>query len=368
MPTKYRLGKPKVAGRGGGISDISNSIFSNSISSDIFQDEYSEIRIEYSLSDSSPLPGDHNLFGSPNFVNPDSLDFRIPHNSIAINSGDPNYTLDPDGSRTNLGSSYYNFNTKNDLVISEINYNSSPEFNTHDWIEFFNPNNYKIDISKWIFKDENDDHMFIFSDSTVIDEKSYIVICENYSEFSSHYPFVINVVGEFSFGLNNSGEHIRLFDNFGNVVDSLTYNDSSPWPDDADGKGYTLQLIDHELDNSKEQNWTSDYKYGTPGSTNILVSENEPEETIPTKYSLSQNYPNPFNPTTTIQYDLPQDSHVKLNVYDILGRIVLTLVDQEKRAGTYKFTYNYSQLSSGIYFYRIFTDKYQSTKKMLLLK
>ena len=89
---------------------------------------------------------------------------------------------------------------------------------------------------------------------------------------------------------------------------------------------------------------------------------------IPKEYSLSQNYPNPFNPSTIINYQLPKQAHMTLKIYDILGREVKTLVDEIKNAGNYKIEFNASNLSSGIYFYRLQSNSFSQTKKLILLK
>lgn len=89
---------------------------------------------------------------------------------------------------------------------------------------------------------------------------------------------------------------------------------------------------------------------------------------LPKDYQLYQNYPNPFNPATIIKYDLPQAGHVVLKVYDILGREVATLVNEEETAGTYTLKFNGAKLSSGVYFYNLRAGSYTNTKKLLLLK
>jgi hypothetical protein len=89
---------------------------------------------------------------------------------------------------------------------------------------------------------------------------------------------------------------------------------------------------------------------------------------IPASYNLSQNYPNPFNPVTMIKFALPKASFVKLKVYDILGREVANLVNDFKSAGTYIVDFDASALSSGVYFYRLETEKYTDVKKMVVLK
>jgi Secretion system C-terminal sorting domain len=102
-----------------------------------------------------------------------------------------------------------------------------------------------------------------------------------------------------------------------------------------------------------------------------------PEPNLPEHYLLSQNYPNPFNPTTTIEYELPNDAFVKLVVYDVLGRVIKTLVSEYKSAGSYKVIFDGSNLASGVYFYRItFTnsdsklvyDNLGKVIKMMLIK
>ncbi len=99
-------------------------------------------------------------------------------------------------------------------------------------------------------------------------------------------------------------------------------------------------------------------------SSNSLSSGNQ----IPKEYSLSQNYPNPFNPSTTIKYSLPKDGFVSLKIYDITGREVKTLAGEVKKAGYYSVTFNASSLASGVYFYRIQSNDFVMTKRMVLIK
>ena len=96
-------------------------------------------------------------------------------------------------------------------------------------------------------------------------------------------------------------------------------------------------------------------------------------EVLPETYALHQNYPNPFNPKTTLRYDLPENSHVNITVYDMLGRVVKTMVSQTQNAG-FRFiiwdaTNDYGKpVSAGIYLYQIQAGEYMQTKKMVLLK
>ncbi len=90
--------------------------------------------------------------------------------------------------------------------------------------------------------------------------------------------------------------------------------------------------------------------------------------TAPRQYRLEQNYPNPFNPTTVLTYTLPIASDVRLEVFDVLGRKVATLVSEKQSAGTHTYTLNASGFSSGVYFYRLSAGTFTQTKKMMLVK
>jgi len=90
--------------------------------------------------------------------------------------------------------------------------------------------------------------------------------------------------------------------------------------------------------------------------------------TLPTVYGLEQNYPNPFNPSTDISFALPVAGRVNLTVYNVLGQEVQTLVDQHMEAGVHTVTWQASDYSSGVYFYRLNAEKYSKTMKMMLLK
>ncbi len=95
----------------------------------------------------------------------------------------------------------------------------------------------------------------------------------------------------------------------------------------------------------------------------------EVEIGLPTKYDISQNYPNPFNPTTKIDFALPVNAKVTIKIFDITGREVISVLNNESRvAGYYTVIINASSLSSSVYFYRIISDKFIQVKKMVVLK
>jgi len=99
-----------------------------------------------------------------------------------------------------------------------------------------------------------------------------------------------------------------------------------------------------------------------------LLASVDKQSQLPTSYSLEQNYPNPFNPSTKIAYSIPRQSIVKLDVFDILGRKVASLVNQMMQAGNYAVEFNGTSLGSGVYIYRLTTPTMTISKKMLLVK
>jgi Secretion system C-terminal sorting domain len=92
------------------------------------------------------------------------------------------------------------------------------------------------------------------------------------------------------------------------------------------------------------------------------------DEAHPSTFKLDQNIPNPFNPTTVISYQLPATGHATLKIFDVLGKEVVTLVDQEKPAGVYRETWDASRLASGVYFCRLTSGNFTQTRKLLLIK
>jgi len=132
----------------------------------------------------------------------------------------------------------------------------------------------------------------------------------------------------------------------------------------ANGGDFRLIVGDVETDN--EFTWNRDIlKMELSGLISHMA--------LPKEYELSQNYPNPFNPSTRIEFALPVAGHVAMDVYDILGRKVLTLVDEYREAGRYTVEWDAvdnsgRRVSTGVYFYRIKSGGFEKSQKMLLLK
>jgi len=108
--------------------------------------------------------------------------------------------------------------------------------------------------------------------------------------------------------------------------------------------------------------------FGIMGTKDFVTDVKDNTPSLPTAYSLEQNFPNPFNPSTKINFSLPVEGFVTLDVYNSIGQKVATLVNETKTAGTYAVDFDASDLTSGIYFYKISSGNFSETKKMILLK
>ncbi len=262
------------------------------------------------------------------------------------------------------------------VVINEINYNSANDYDVQDWVELTNNGGGPINLSGWQFKDEDDSHIFIIPEQTMLENGGFIILAEDTAVFNGFFPGVGPVVGNLNFGLSGGGELIRLYDANGVFIDQVMYDDNYPWPEEADGDGPTLELTNPILDNALPESWAySNNMYGTPGNENSayqgLVTENTLP--VPTDFMLGQNYPNPFNPRTVIQYEVPTLEHITITIYDILGREVIQLVGGIQEPGYKAIIWdakNEAGLSvgAGLYFYQLKTTTYVNTKKMVLVR
>jgi hypothetical protein len=128
-------------------------------------------------------------------------------------------------------------------------------------------------------------------------------------------------------------------------------------------KGYNKELFVNTMNHL-----TNAWKFAQQAMGTNLKKEAGELSGIPTEYGMDQNYPNPFNPATQINYQLPEKNHVTLEIYDVLGNLVSTILDEEMDAGYHSIVWNASGLSSGVYFYTIRSGSFITTKKLVLLK
>ena len=140
-------------------------------------------------------------------------------------------------------------------------------------------------------------------------------------------------------------------------INSLSSNAS------LSGSGTYYWRVKSQLENSATSYFSMPGQFTVYGVTSV-----KEEEIIPNEFGLSQNYPNPFNPTTVISYRLPVSGFVTLKVFDVIGREVATLVNENIQAGSHSVTFNSYDLASGVYYYKLSAGDFVSVKKMILVK
>ncbi len=357
----------KNSGNGGGTANDKNSIYANSLSSNLFIDEFSEIDVRYSLSDTELLAGAGNLFADPFFVDPVLYNFQLDPNSPCIDTGNPNDPNDDDGSPIDMGA-YYNYNLNdypfpipgryisflkiNEFLASNTSSNSDEANEFDDWIEIYNPTDQAIDLSN-LYLSDNPNNLTKWQfpeESSTIETGGFLLIwCD---EDGSQGPLHTN------FKLSAGGEFIALVDSDGlSIIDSLTFE---------------TQTTDVSFGRSPDgsEQWSA--LFPTPGASNqsqgITGLPLAPESFI-----LHQNFPNPFNPITSIRYELPENTMVKVLIYDMRGRLVRTLVHEYQISGYKSVVWDGTNdhglsLSAGVYLFSLQTKGYKQTNKLVLLK
>ncbi len=225
----------------------------------------------------------------------------------------------------------------------DIAFDFTPDQDTYQFILYCNGNSFNIDF-------------WYVDDITV----SYIVPVELSSFTASAVNGEVTLNWTTATETNNRGfeierksstsgyQKVGYVAGFGTTTEpkSYTYSDK-----DLGTGSYTYRLKQVDLDGSS--------KYSN--EVDVQVS-------VPAEFALEQNYPNPFNPATIIKYSIPQDQQVKLNVYNLLGQNVITLVNGLQKAGQHEVNFNAANLASGVYFYKLEAGTRSSIKKMLLMK
>lgn len=216
---------------------------------------------------------------------------------------------------------------------------------------------------------------YTFPINSVIEAGEFLVLASNSDEFYRRYGFY--PYAEYEGQLDNSGEKIIYVNAAGDTVLAFSYNDRSPWPEEADGLGYSLVSKRRTpIDNpNNSEYWIMSYEiHGSPEKDD-LISDTKTINGDKYFFELNQNYPNPFNSTTIIEYSIPEitiskrsSQKVTLKVYDILGREIATLINKNHSIGKYKINFDAEALTSGLYIYQLKVGNYIQAKKMLILK
>lgn len=196
----------------------------------------------------------------------------------------------------------------------------------------------------------------------------------NYSNFQNYFfPMITKVYSLFQCVLRQSNDYMKLMFGFGDgqFLDSMIVSDTSHKPVVTMGNGifppqqtYPYQMV-WTVYNKDSAGFSMLYALGK----NIYITDiRKTGEEIPGNYNLSQNYPNPFNPSTNIKFQIPENSFIKISIYDNTGKEIETLVNDNLSAGEYEVKWDAGKYSSGVYYYRLQSGDFQDTKRMVLLK
>ncbi|MCF6270700.1 MAG: family 10 glycosylhydrolase [Melioribacteraceae bacterium] len=148
------------------------------------------------------------------------------------------------------------------------------------------------------------------------------------------------------------------------MIDTLVADTTFKYEDLEVNKIYSWRVL--ASNDFGQSEWTGIFKFKTAADS--VVSAEDIDLSLPQEYTLEQNYPNPFNPVTTISFGIPESGMTSLRVYNIIGQEIAVLVNEDLQAGIYNISFDASEMTSGLYLYRLQSKEFVSIKKMLLIK
>jgi len=247
--------------------------------------------------------------------------------------------------------------TNETIVVSEINYKSSISQNSGDWFEIRNIGNSTVNIGNYGVRNHKNELHYLIPAGTTLAPQEMVVVYNTPALFNTQFPFLLNKVGPFFFGLDGDGDAIRLYDANDKIIFSVYYDDDAPWANEPDGFGYTLEADTNFLFNRdvcNASNWFAGCPEGSPG-----VKYN-PDCSIGIDELTLQNlliYPNPSTQLINVQ-GLENLTDWKLKLYSSTGQLVMLSINQ--------WQLNVSNLTSGIYILEIETLHSTTHKKILV--
>ncbi len=334
---------------GGGTCIAYNNLFNKSKTKNVTVDEFSKLDQSYSLADNELLTGENNIKASPEFVDESNYNFYLKSNSNCIDKGKPGAELDPDGTRKDIGAFYFDKSTPN-IVINEINYNSSYDYDTDDWVELYNPNPESKNLSCWILKDANDDNSFVFPANTWIEPNSYLLITRDFGMLRDRNRAMTRYIGNMKFGFDAGGDEVRLFNADGKLIDYVKYDDKSPWPTESDGDGATLELIHPSLDNTLPSSWRASSDHGSPFAKNTVWKYIRPVESNKSIVSNMLAVPNPCVDRTNFIFSLDTSSFIDFKIISTNGIVLKEFKEMAYSKGQNSVEFNFKSYPSGKYF------------------
>jgi len=238
------------------------------------------------------------------------------------------------------------------IIFSEINYKSSPTADAGDWVEIHNKSAVDIDISEWEFRDSKNTHIYTFPPEMILHSNEYLVLFNDYGKFSFQFPAVSNIKGPFTFGLGSTDEAIRLFDNSGRLYQSVVYNKDAPWPQGADGNGYTLEILNPQGNFCDGTNWFDGCPKGSPGGPYINPCNTAIVE-LPFSSLGMKIFPNPSSGKFTInEEEKPGEfTDIVIEIFNLLGEKVYSITHTKYQS---PIEIDISNSPDGIYVVKIY--------------
>ncbi len=230
------------------------------------------------------------------------------------------------------------------LVINEVNYNSDKDFDSDDWIEIYNNGSSSIDLAGWHLTDDDPEHKYLLPTEELA-PGAYLVVCRDMEKFEDVYPGTTTIAGNTDFGWSSDGDCVKLSNSDGVITDEVCYTNVDPWPELADGKGYSMALLAPNFNNSLASNWYAEANNGSPG-----VANDSPLATTAYSGKSILLYPNPVNNQLTIELTPSSSPETTVVVYNQQGTVVATLLDRFPLEEQTRFVWDLPQdLGPGLY-------------------
>ena len=283
-------------------------------------------------------PGTGNIDADPIFAGPYNEDYYLRWHSPCIDAGDPDPSYnDPDGTRNDMGAFYFNQDVDGIVEVYPL---GEPIL--------IPPEGGDLIYDGWVF------NFFGHPGRADIWTYAFVPGMGRYGPIDLYEN--VRIPAD-SIGMNEISQHVPGVAPEGDYVFVAYVGDYPSTIIDSSCFYFTKtgSIADGIADWQSLKGWfRGDFLSTASG--------------LPTHYALSQNYPNPFNATTIINYQLPADGHVKLEVYNTLGQKVGTLVDDKQEAGYRSASWDASEVSSGLYFYKLTAGDFTETRRMMLVK
>jgi hypothetical protein len=247
---------------------------------------------------------------------------------------------------------FYTLSLTSDLVINEfmadndsLHADADGEFD--DWIELYNAGDADIALFGYFLSDDAEELTKWTFPEVTIATGDYLIVWADKDLGQSGLHADLK--------LSSNGEELYLVSPDTLIVDQVLFGaqaTNTSFGRYPNGTGSFINMLKPT--------------FALPNEDSLTQTQNT--ISAPIGFELKQNFPNPFNPMTTIRFSLPAASSVSLNIYNALGRLVATVVDEQLSAGTHEFLWQAANMSSGLYFYTLTSDSFSQTKRMILLK